>query len=170
MKENPQQLNTLLRQFADEKTARDMAGDIRQMDELLASQTSPEVSRQTLSAVKARVRQRLADRGGKSVHWGMRLWLTSAAAILLVAGAPFFFTARQPEISHPLAAASYLWDDGAASENDPVGSLSTRIEMAAGQIDSVHGQSSSWFEDDSSLAVEIQDAQIIVADTDFWKG
>jgi|GEM_PF-4455160 hypothetical protein len=171
MKENQQQLDTLLRQFVNEPAAREMAEDIRHMDNLLSSLASHKISQQTLSSVKTRVRQRLAEKHSNPVRWRMRLKLISAAAvILLVAGVAFFITPRQTEISPPSPIVSYTWNDGAESENDPVDSLLTRIEMAAGQLDSVHGQTSSWFEEDNSLTIEIQDAQTLVADTDYWKG
>jgi hypothetical protein len=170
MKETPQQLNALLRQFADEAAARKMADEIQQMDRLLASQASPDVSRQTLSAIKMRVRQRLADRNAAGVRrqMGMRLaWV--AAAMVLVAGAIFFFTASRPAIPpQTVVAASLLWED--SSDNDPAYSLATQIETTAGQIDSVRGQTRSWFDDENSLTVEIQDMKTVVSNTDFWKG
>lgn len=171
MKETPEQLKMLFRQFADDHSAEQMAEDIRQADHLLASIPCPEVSRQSLSAIKTQVRNHLKVRS----HQRIRLWLTSsAAAILLLAGTLFFLKNNPPSLPEHLtasaSAAAYLWSDGIIADDDPVGTLKTQIETIAGQIETVQKQNTSWFDDENSLASEIQDLQNIAANTDFWKG
>jgi hypothetical protein len=170
MKETPEQLKILLRQFADDHSAEPMAEDIRQADHLLASIPCPEVSGQSLSAIKTQVRNHLKVRS----HQRIRVWLTSsAAAILLLAGTILFLKNNPPALPEHLtasASAAYLWSDGIIADDDPVGTLKTQIETIAGQIETVQKQNTSWFDDENSLASEIQDLQTIAANTDFWKG
>jgi hypothetical protein len=172
MKETEQQLNNLLKQFVDEQTAHEMAEDFRHMDRLMASLALSDVSQKTLSEIKTRVQRCLAEQQRKIIHRRIRIWSTSAAAavILLAAGVTFFFMTRQPSAMHLLVTASSIWDDENVSDTDPIDLLSARIEIAAGQIDPDHEQSSPWFDDDDSLAVEIQDLKTIATNTDFWKG
>lgn len=171
MKETSEQLNHLIRQFADKQIAREMAGDILQADQLLATIPSPTVSQQRLGAIKAQVRAHLTAKD----RLRMKVWLTSAAAaILLIGSMTLIFKTDTPtgptQTGRPPAVASYLWNGNSESEDDPVASLTARIEMAASQLDSVQEQTASWFDDESTLTVEMQDIQTVVINTDFWKG
>lgn len=174
MKEKPEQLNHLLRQFTDEQDAKQMAEDIQFADRLFTAIPSPAVSPQTLQAIKSQVRRHLTVKS----QFRMRILLTSAAAaILLAAGTIFFIKSTQaPDLRQfsgaPLAAAAFLWPDNinSESEDDPVGLLRSEIDSLTGQVDSLQRRTPTWFEDDNGLSAEIQNLNAIATNTDFWKG
>ncbi len=172
MKEDKNELKSLIEQFMDSQEAAQMAQEIEEAQEMLAAMPAPRLSDPSLEALKQRVSRRLAV-PARTVRPAatIRFYLSAAAALILATVGWVVFSNQKTEIpTDLLASAAHIWEDSSASDDNPVNTLMAKIEAVAGQVESIQDKPLKWFEDDSNLSTEIESLEVIASNTDFWKG
>jgi hypothetical protein len=195
MKKTTDNLNDLLRRFADAAAADDMAEEIRRGDELLERYPAHALSSRGEVRVLRHLRAAYPKRRWRVPFVG---WMSAAAAVIAVIiilfGGSDIVPSVQPEhkpsgqplaqvetpASLPAPAAAMrdlpgyfanLWDEAAHADSDESFiSLKAELDTIAAMIEAVRFKKRDFPEERFINAddAELRDSQIITAD--FWKG
>jgi len=172
MKEDKNELKSLIEQFMDSQEAAQMAQEIEEVQEMLAAMPAPRLSDPSLEALKQRVSRRLAV-PARTIRpaAAIRFYLSAAATLILATVGWVVLSNQKTETpTDLLASAAHIWEDSTTSDDNPVSTLMAKIEAVAGQVESIQDKPLKWFEDDSNLSTEIESLEVIASNTDFWKG
>jgi hypothetical protein len=166
MKETSQDIQRILEQFLDAQTAGQMTEDIRRADELMSAAGTLKVRDETLAAIREKVHRRLAVRKTHTMRIRIEKFVTAAAAIIVVAVlAGVFFRSQQAVI--PVGdrlVTSFIWND------TDVSTLKGKVETLSNQMDKVDQTAVQWLDENSGLAVEVDNLEEVALNTEFWKG
>jgi len=165
MKETSQDIQRMLEQFVDAQTAGQMAEDIRRADELMSAAGVVKVREETLAAIRDKVHRRLAVRKIRTVRIRIEKFVMAAAAIIVVAVlAGVFFRSQEATGPGGTLAASSIWND------TDVSTLKGKVETLSNQMDKVDQTAVQWLDENSGLAVEVENLEEVALNTEFWKG
>jgi hypothetical protein len=166
MKETSQDIQKILEQFMDARTAGQMAEDIQRADELMSAAGAVKVREETVTAIRDKVHRRLAVRKIRIVRIRIEKFVTAAAAIIIVAVlVGVFFNSQRPVIPGGVTlTASSIWND------TDVSALKGKVETLSSQMDKVDQTAVQWLDENSGLTVEVENLEEVALNTEFWKG
>jgi hypothetical protein len=167
MKESYEDIRKLLEQFTSGQEAGQMTDDIRQADALLSSVPAANISQETLAAIQDKVRRRLAARQTRTVRFQTERYFAAVAAMILIAVLAFvFYDIHRRDMKTLPLIASKIWNDNLAADIE----LTNKFDQLTGQLDKVNQTGAQWLDENSNLAVEVDNLEAITMSTDFWKG
>lgn len=171
MNMHKENLDDLLRQFHDERTAREIKQDLAEGQALFDENPAPAASPELLDSVKSRIQMKLRTRRYHRSLRYIRNAAAAAAVILVLALIPLF---RSPESqtggkTHVAVSESVLnWDD------DGEYGLDSNMQLIEAQLDDISDTllSLQLGESLSEEPAEITDLEMDLVDTSelFWKG
>ena len=163
MKETKKQLNDLIRAFYSESEVRQIAGDIEEADNLLASFESPMPRAELADQIKEKlIRQAAARRHHKTMT--LRSMLSAAAACLLIGVGLILFQIVVPPVQAQLEPGVVQ----AFFSEQPVETITSNLDEISEEIYTVQssGDDGSW---QTQTVQEIEEMDCLTS-SDFWKG
>lgn len=167
MKETPQQLQEMLRQFYGPDESRQIAEDIAQAEARMASVPSPRMRPEALSRIQGRV----AACRGRSYA---RLWQTAvaAAACLAIVSTLFVINRPSPDViapQPPVAMAVQSWEAELLADFEEADVIASELDDISNQLQDL--QASQWDEPApwQQDLFELENSDLITS-TSFWKG